>query len=117
MKAKKYQLGGLMPTPPAAPSSLRSLPPVMDEEMSTPNPAAMEAMRGIQQDVMNQRGYDMSRRMERAENEGRPLKEIMKDFGKDKKKPAKKSTKMASGGYVRKADGCAQRGKTRGKMV
>ena len=25
--------------------------------------------------------------------------------------------KMAKGGYVRAADGCAQRGKTRGKMV
>lgn len=26
-------------------------------------------------------------------------------------------TKMAAGGYTKSADGCAQRGKTRGKMV
>ena len=35
-------------------------------------------------------------------------------------KPAPKASKpkaMAKGGYVRAADGCAQRGKTRGKMV
>jgi len=31
-----------------------------------------------------------------------------------KKKPKKK---MASGGYVRSADGCASKGKTRGKFV
>jgi hypothetical protein len=29
----------------------------------------------------------------------------------------KKPIKKAKGGYVRSADGCAQRGKTRGKMV
>jgi hypothetical protein len=28
-----------------------------------------------------------------------------------------KAQKKAAGGYVRAADGCAQRGKTRGKMV
>ena len=28
-----------------------------------------------------------------------------------------KTKKFAKGGYVRAADGCAQRGKTRGKMV
>ena len=31
--------------------------------------------------------------------------------------PAPKAEKKASGGYVKAADGCAQRGKTRGKMV
>ncbi len=31
-------------------------------------------------------------------------------------KPVKLS-KMAAGGYVRAADGCAQRGKTKGRMV
>lgn len=37
----------------------------------------------------------------------------------EKKEPAKaeKPKKMAKGGYVRAADGCAQRGKTRGRMV
>lgn len=29
----------------------------------------------------------------------------------------KKTVKKAAGGYVKAADGCAQRGKTRGKMV
>lgn len=33
------------------------------------------------------------------------------------KKPAKEPVKKANGGYVKAADGCAQRGKTRGKMV
>lgn len=35
-------------------------------------------------------------------------------MGKAPKAPAKK---MAKGGYVSAADGCAQRGKTRGRMV
>lgn len=34
-----------------------------------------------------------------------------KMFARDKPK------KLAAGGFVRSADGCAQRGKTRGKMV
>jgi len=33
------------------------------------------------------------------------------------KKPAKDPVKKASGGYVRAADGCCKKGKTRGKMV
>lgn len=39
----------------------------------------------------------------------------MKD--KEPKPVAKPIKKMAKGGYVRSADGCAQRGKTRGKIV
>ncbi len=37
----------------------------------------------------------------------------------EQKEPPKteKPKKMAKGGYVRAADGCAQRGKTRGKIV
>lgn len=35
----------------------------------------------------------------------------------DTKKKVGGSVKMAKGGYVRKADGCAQRGKTKGRMV
>jgi hypothetical protein len=31
--------------------------------------------------------------------------------------PTKKKKKFASGGYVKAADGCVQRGKTRGKIV
>ena len=31
--------------------------------------------------------------------------------------PGKKPLKMKSGGYVKTADGCVKRGKTRGKMV
>ena len=34
-----------------------------------------------------------------------------------KRHEAAKTKKMAKGGYVRSADGCAQRGKTKGKMV
>lgn len=33
------------------------------------------------------------------------------------KKPSKPAKKMASGGYVRAADGCATKGKTKGTMV
>jgi len=32
-------------------------------------------------------------------------------------KPTEKPVKKASGGYVKAADGCVQRGKTRGTMV
>ena len=35
----------------------------------------------------------------------------------DKMFEVPKAKKMASGGYVKAADGCAQRGKTRGRMV
>ena len=31
--------------------------------------------------------------------------------------PKKEAKKMAGGGYVRSADGCVKRGKTRGRMV
>ena len=31
--------------------------------------------------------------------------------------PGKRKTMLAKGGYVKKADGCAKKGKTRGKMV
>lgn len=34
-----------------------------------------------------------------------------------KEEPKKEEKKYRSGGYVRSADGCAKRGKTRGKMV
>lgn len=37
------------------------------------------------------------------------------DFAKMQAKP--KAKKLAKGGYTRAADGCCQRGKTRGKMV
>jgi hypothetical protein len=36
---------------------------------------------------------------------------------KSKKKRAGGMTKMKSGGYVKTADGCAKRGKTKGRMV
>jgi hypothetical protein len=35
----------------------------------------------------------------------------------DKMFEGTKPKKMAAGGYVKAADGCAQRGKTRGRMV
>ena len=31
--------------------------------------------------------------------------------------PKKPAVKMASGGYVKAADGCAKKGKTKGKMI
>lgn len=34
-----------------------------------------------------------------------------------KEEPKQEEKKYRSGGYVRSADGCAQRGKTRGRMV
>ena len=34
-----------------------------------------------------------------------------------KRREAAKPKKMAKGGYVRSADGCAQRGKTKGRFV
>lgn len=34
-----------------------------------------------------------------------------------KRREATKPKKMAKGGYVRSADGCAQRGKTKGRFV
>jgi len=62
----------------------------------------------------------------RDENEA-PKKSVKKAYDRvrdmfgigddDDKKAKGGKVKMAKGGYVRKADGCAQRGKTKGKMV
>jgi hypothetical protein len=44
---------------------------------------------------------------------------MLKKFGGDTKEPPRdpEGAPMRKGGYVKKADGCAMRGKTRGKMV
>lgn len=39
------------------------------------------------------------------------------EVGMEKKQAKVYKKKFASGGYTKAADGCAQRGKTRGKMV
>lgn len=75
-------------------------------------------------DRKEEKGRKKFKDMERQENEA-PKKSVknmydrVRDmFGVDASdKPAKKTVKKAKGGYVRKADGCAQRGKTKGKMV
>ena len=49
-----------------------------------------------------------------------PISQAREDKRKEKEmkdKEPKPVKKMAKGGYVRAADGCAQRGKTRGKIV
>lgn len=70
--------------------------------------------------------------LEMASGEGKvPSKQAQQEAAdaamraKEEKAPTTKTTmkkkggcvKMAKGGYVRAADGCAQRGKTRGRMV
>ncbi len=46
------------------------------------------------------------------------IPETIRDMKERKKQEAgEKAMGMRSGGYVKAADGCAQRGKTRGKMV
>lgn len=47
--------------------------------------------------------------------ESRKPKEAPKDEKKEEVKP--EPEKKRSGGYVKSADGCAQRGKTKGRMV
>ena len=67
-------------------------------------------------------GYEKHKQKEREENEA-PRKAISEAFSAAKNKAselvgkAKKSMGMRTGGYVRAADGIAQRGKTRGKIV
>jgi hypothetical protein len=81
----------------------------------------------IMQDEKERKGRERFEQMQRAENEA-PKKAVigvMDRFrgmmGMGSKKSDKKSkegkVKMASGGYVRKADGCAVKGKTKGKFV
>ena len=41
----------------------------------------------------------------------------VKELEEEKKKAKKKAKGMRSGGYVRGADGCATKGKTRGKYI
>ena len=53
-----------------------------------------------------------------ARNVAEPKKEEAKPKEEPpKEEPKKEEKKYRSGGYVRSADGCAQRGKTRGRMV
>lgn len=52
-----------------------------------------------------------------ADKAGFTQEEEYKKMEEKKKKRAGGMTKMKSGGYVRSADGCAKRGKTRGMMV
>jgi hypothetical protein len=71
-------------------------------------------------------GYEKQKQKEREENEA-PRKAVSEAFSAVKNKAselvgkAKKSMGMKSGGKVSsasaRADGCAQRGKTRGKIV
>jgi DNA-binding phage protein len=52
-----------------------------------------------------------------ADKAGFTQEEEYKKMEDKKKKRAGGMTKMKSGGYVKSADGCAKRGKTRGMMV
>lgn len=52
-----------------------------------------------------------------ADKAGFTQEEEYKKMEEKKKKRAGGMTKMKSGGYVKSADGCAKRGKTRGMMV
>ena len=52
-----------------------------------------------------------------ADKMGFTQEEDYKKMEDKKKKRAGGMTKMKSGGYVKAADGCAKRGKTRGMMV
>ena len=52
-----------------------------------------------------------------ADKAGFTQEEEYKKMEEKKKKRAGGMTKMKSGGYVKAADGCAKRGKTRGMMV
>ena len=52
-----------------------------------------------------------------ADKAGFTQEEEYKKMEEKKKKRAGGTVKMKSGGYVKAADGCAQRGKTRGRMV
>jgi hypothetical protein len=45
------------------------------------------------------------------------LPAIAKDMRDDKKKEEDKAKGMKKGGYVKAADGCAKKGKTKGRMV
>lgn len=73
------------------------------EREDTPSPQAMEAMRRMVEEKR------------RKEAEARAYDAASK-LGPRKAKGGKISG-YAKGGYVRSADGCAQRGKTKGKMV
>lgn len=70
-----------------------------------------------------QKDIDMQSKKKAAEKQAAAIQRA-KDAEMDKKMRearekfyGKKPKKMASGGYVRAADGCAKKGKTRGKMV
>ena len=51
----------------------------------------------------------------RSDKESKPEEKPKAETPKEE--PKQEEKKYRSGGYVRSADGCAQRGKTRGRMV
>ena len=60
--------------------------------------------------------------LDRISPEARRMMEQKKQDMEQEKRQKKmeeslKGKKMAKGGYVKKADGCAQRGKTKGRMI
>lgn len=79
-----------------------------------------EGIKNVLLDREQEREREAFEKARRAENEApkRSVIDALSSFvGKEKDKKKKEPKKMAQGGYVRKADGCAQRGKTKGRMV
>jgi len=93
---KKYQAGGVTEQIPQEAQNV-----LMDREENRQREA-----------------FERSREEENRAPRKRVTDIIERMFGSKKPKTEKKKPSgMASGGYVRKADGCAQRGKTKGRMV
>ena len=102
------------------PRRARALEPVMEDEFlrgkeagPTPRPAPRRDMMvpSSEEEMKMRRQVEderMMRRMQEAYDRAAP--ESMKAKGG-------KVKKYSAGGYTKAADGCAQRGKTRGKMV
>ena len=53
----------------------------------------------------------------RSERDGKEKQQESPKSEPPKEEPKQEEKKYRSGGYVRSADGCAQRGKTRGRIV
>ena len=90
-----------------------------DSLMDRHEEAAQKAAKGeITSDYLRLQSYAPSYQGKRDtyENTLKALQEADTDLMREEKKAAR-AKGMKSGGYVRSADGCAIRGKTRGKMV
>jgi hypothetical protein len=124
MKTKKYQIGG-MPTMPGAAGGMPTMPAMPQARLSHEEEEE-ERRRKMAQGMGMKKGGAVSKEAKMMKKEGRgmdkaDMQKVAKKEVKGHEKKMHGTKKMMGGGMTYKSggkiDGCAKKGKTRGKMV